>query len=622
MITAIAILLLAALVCVASFHHKWLSARSQTRVKSNQISRSIVYSTTSSSTTENATKLTQKEYLIAIRNRLFAINEMIWLHEYAMLRPGVSKIEPLSVAKYNELQIARGELLDEYPTTKLYNDLKDAQSKNLTYAAIYIDRMINNFNRQIPIPLLHVNQIAVLSFSGQVINLMRGQGAVYHRLLPSNILTERGVKRQFQHPSFSNMGKYVAFIEMHFKETTIVRSDAIVFEVPNDPKTYGTTDNMPIFDSGELPGAPFFLRFSPDDESLVMLCTSQNGANNNEQCTSLIMLDWGKYHRKDSWVGVQSNNNVITKSSPRKVLTLLQGNPVFFSYTTSNSKNATIVAHCQKEIEDPTTKSMKMEKAVWILQRQDTGGVKDFIWKKISDGDQTNRWSTPICHSAGGGDNVMIVEDGYLVTKAISRWKRDSQGISYTKKLLPVKGQVQFLVSPDNSKVVVLQEDINSGHYSLTVIEGEDALDPANAATGKVYEIPNDKVTVAFWFSPDSSKLLSLCASDKFKSDITNLKNNLRVGLNSVMQWNVYNFVLNESKDYEVFKPTPYFMKTYVPFFSQYAQVYNPWAPDSKSFIYITAAGLIHTPLVGSKHCLGEDAYMNQGATFGTWSRM
>ena len=63
------------------------------------------------------------------------------------------------------------------------------------------------------------------------------------------------------------------------------------------------------------------------------------------------------------------------------------------------------------------------------------------------------------------------------------------------------------------------------------------------------------------------------------------------------------------------------FLQTHVPFFSQYAQVFNPWAPDSRSFIYVTPTGLMHTPLVGSKHCLGEDKWQNQGASFGTWTR-
>ena len=42
-------------------------------------------------------------------------------------------------------------------------------------------------------------------------------------------------------------------------------------------------------------------------------------------------------------------------------------------------------------------------------------------------------------------------------------------------------------------------------------------------------------------------------------------------------------------------------------------QVYNPWSPDSRSFLYMTSTGLSHTPLVGSKACLGADRWQNQG---------
>ena len=548
--------------------------------------------------------LTQKEYLIAVRNRLFAVEEQIWLHEYATSRSS-PKVEPLSEAKYDELLRTRGDLLDEYPLTKLYTDLHDSQTRNLTYAAMYLDRLINSFSRQLPVSLEHVNQIAVLSFSGQVINLMRGQGALYHRLLPSNVLTEPGVKRQFQHPAFSPSGKYVSFAEMHFKDSGFVRSDALVFEVPKDPKVYGSTDSLPLFDSGELPGAPFFLRFSPDEESLTMLCTSPD----SDSYTAIVMIEWGKYYRKDSWAGQAA----VTRFAPRKVLTLMQGNPVFFTYTTSNPKNATIVAHCQKEVPDPAAGSMVNEKAVWMLQRQDTGGVNDFNWVKVCDSDVSQRWSTPICHSAGGGDNVLVVEDGWLTSKALSRWKRNPDGSLQSKRLMKVKGQVQFVVAPDSSKVVVLEEDINIGHYALTVIEGEDALDPASSSLGNQYEVPNAKLTVAFWFSPDSTKVLCLTAAGRSKEDVTSLKSSFRVGLNSEMQWTVFNFPLQELREYDSFKPTPYFMKTYVPFFSQYAQVYNPWAPDSRSFIFMTSTGLSHCPLVGSQYCLGTDKWQNQG---------
>lgn len=563
--------------------------------------------------------LTQKEYLIAVRNRLFAVEEQIWLHEYAIERPNLAdtKVEPLKEQKYDDLIIARGELLEAYPLTRLYTDLYDAQSNNLTYAAMYLERLIGTVSRQLPLSMDHVNQIAVLSFSGQVINLMRGQGLVYHRLLPSNTLVDPQVKRQFQHPAFSATAKYLAFAEMHFKEgASFVRSNALVFEVPKDPKKYGSSDSMPLFDSGELPGAPFFLRFSPNDESLVMLCTSPG----TEQQTSLVMVEWGKFFRKDSWAGQAA----VARFAPRKALTLLTGNPVFFTYTTSAAGNATVVAHCTKEVEVPGGEgTMMMERAVWMLQKQDTGGVRDYGWRKVSDCSEGDKWSTPICHSAGGGDSVLLVEDGYLVTKALSRWKRSGEGNGElaSKKLMKVTGQVQFLVSPDGSRAVVLEEDINIGHYSLRVIEGEDALDPCSASTGNLYDLPHSKLTVAFWFSPDSTKVLLLTANGKSREDVQTLKSAFRVGLNSEMQWSVFNVPLQELREYDSFKPTSYFMKTYVPFFSQYAQVYNPWAPDSRSFIYMTAAGLLHVPLVGSKHCVGQDRWQNQGATFGTWSR-
>jgi hypothetical protein len=107
-----------------------------------------------------------------------------------------------------------------------------------------------------------------------------------------------------------------------------------------------------------------------------------------------------------------------------------------------------------------------------------------------------------------------------------------------------LEGQVQFVVSPDSSKVVVLQENINLGVYVLKVIEGESALDPTSPDIGNVYDLPHDKLTVAFWFSPDSTKVLLLTAAGKTKNDVKSEKSTFRVGLNSNMQWSVYNFPL------------------------------------------------------------------------------
>ena len=138
---------------------------------------------------EKKPQLTQKEYYIAVRNRLFAVEEQIWLHEYATARPEYTNLTVASYSdkKYDSLLRARGELMEEYPLTKLYTDLGDAQQRNLTYAAMYLERLISGFQRQMPMSMDHINEIVVLSHSGQVANLMRGQGAAYHRLLPSSV---------------------------------------------------------------------------------------------------------------------------------------------------------------------------------------------------------------------------------------------------------------------------------------------------------------------------------------------------------------------------------------------------------------------------------------------------
>jgi len=567
----------------------------------------------SSSLANTPPVISQREYYIAVRNRLFAVEEQIWLHEYAISHPTSSKVKPLSEKKYNEFIKSRGELLEEYPLTKLYADLYDAQKNNLTYAAAYLERVIESFHRQLPLSLEHNNLVAVLSSSGQVMNLMRGQGLVHQRLLPSNTMAEKGVRRQFQHPVFSRKGKYLSFAEIHFKESTILRSNLIVYNVPNDPKAFGTSDVSPIFDSGELPTIPFFVQFSPDEETIAFLSSKPPGSNDTS--TSLMTIDWGRFHRKDSWAGQAA----VSRFNPRKVVTLLRGSPLFFSYTTSSSTNATIVAHCQRDAS--TEGSGNIEKGVYILQRSDTAGVNDFSWKLLSHSDASVKWPTPICHSAGGGDNVLVVEDGWIVSKAISRWKRDSSGQLASKKILQVKGQTQFLVSPDNSRAVILQEDINIGHYALTVVEGEAALDPLSPSTGKQFEMPFNKVALAFFFSPDSTKLLCLTISGSSIDDMRAAKSRFQVSMNSDLTWIVYNFPLNEWKEYDTFKTTPYFYKTYLPFFSQYAQAFNPWAPDSRSFLFVTSSGLNHTPLVGSKYCVGTDKWVNQGATLGTWFR-
>lgn len=44
-------------------------------------------------------------------------------------------------------------------------------------------------------------------------------------------------------------------------------------------------------------------------------------------------------------------------------------------------------------------------------------------------------------------------------------------------------------------------------------------------------------------------------------------------------------------------------------------KAFNPWAPDSRSFLYVSSAGLTHVPLEEGtgQPCLGADRWQNQG---------
>ena len=68
-------------------------------------------------------------------------------------------------------------------------------------------------------------------------------------------------------------------------------------------------------------------------------------------------------------------------------------------------------------------------------------------------------------------------------------------------------------------------------------------------------------------------QVLCLTTAVKTKDEVIFQKNSIRSLIESEMQYTVFNFPLQELREYDAFKPTPYFVVTYMPYFSQYAQV-------------------------------------------------
>ena len=175
---------------------------------------------------------------------------------------------------------------------------------------------------------------------------------------------------------------YLAMAEIHFQDKVITKSGIHVYEVPKDPQTFGLSDSMPIFESGDLPSSRFFLRFSPDDEKIAMLCTSPPSEG--------VLLHISRAPRLGQILpqGLWAGHGVAQRNFPRKATTVLKGSPVFFTYTTASSKNATIVAHCTQEVADKEKKAMVTERGVWMLNKRDTSGVADYSWTKVSESDE------------------------------------------------------------------------------------------------------------------------------------------------------------------------------------------------------------------------------------------
>jgi hypothetical protein len=104
-------------------------------------------------------ELTRKDYLTALRNKLYVVDEQLWMQEYTKSRSG-GAVQPLPSTQSQKLLAIRKGLVDEHPITKLRADLANARQRNMTHAAQYLEELTQNVYRQLPTPLIHVNQIA------------------------------------------------------------------------------------------------------------------------------------------------------------------------------------------------------------------------------------------------------------------------------------------------------------------------------------------------------------------------------------------------------------------------------------------------------------------------------
>lgn len=570
-------------------------------------------------------QLTTKDLYIELRNRIYGLEEQMWLHKIATAqeKSHINRLIPQDMKEYRLIVALRNHLRRAYPSYQMEKELQLAKIQKNILAEEYLTNQLQSFQKEIPLSTNHVNQLLLSRHYGEQLVFLHGAGAAVQRVLPARSirLRKRNIQRQYQLQCFSNSGKKAATIELQYnnQENKIIQASLLTYDVVNDPVKYGLIDSTVRFEIEELPGIPVFVEFTPNEKQIILVMLpyafTSNSNNLSEQPPMMLMIvdyekvvDDSRRPRSERYFPFSFHTTDQSFALP-----LSTAEEIYLSFTTSHPDNATIVARFFYRDENNTAAALTGRKAplmnaVYVLRDppqdcQDKSNA--WYWDKISESttsasskrssatasndlktvsDMRNtpsnvnsiKWKTPICHSAGGGDNVLVIEDGYLVTKAISPWKRDplNDDLIASKRLKAVKGYVDFLVSPDNSKAVILEHDANIGHYAVTVIEGEDALDPlATSSFGKVYELPFEHVISAFWFSPDSSKLLCLASASMTKEDVMVQKGKAQLPVQSEMQWLVYHFPLQEALKYDTCYPTAYFMKHIVPHFTQYARV-------------------------------------------------
>ncbi|CAM9496371.1 unnamed protein product, partial [Phaeothamnion confervicola] len=296
--------------------------------------------------------------------------------------------------------------------------------------------------------------------------------------------------------------------------------------------------------SVRVPQAPFMLMWSPDSERLTYL------SNTAESKVQLVEVD------------------VARAESPGRARArrLDKGTPLFYAFTKARPRQADIVTHNGDR--------------GGVFRRRSATGEWDEIARFKSPAAAV--FMAPATHVVRGEDAVVFVEDGHLVTVMLDGGQK--------KRICPVRGFSNFVMSPNGERLALMQQDLATGFYSISVLQGKDAFDPLSDAAVEQVEVPVDRVILGCYWSPDSSRLLCL-ATQANKNELAVARNSMKMGFNLKGRWVVYDCATRRTLKFGEFVPRPFFMRVYLPFFDQFNTCFTPWSPDSKSFCYSSVEG-------------------------------
>ncbi|CAM9742109.1 unnamed protein product [Ascophyllum nodosum] len=392
----------------------------------------------------------------------------------------------------------------------------------------------------------HVDRLVCLGNKASNVITTDASGSDVHRFLDTDQVKEIAKTGQIQLPVWSPDGRMLAF--------TVLKAGRASAPIESARILVFRDGGGLELDVG-VPRPPFLLMWSPDSRSLTYLSNTEGPDGPTIRLAEVLVA--------------AAKTPFKTKSRG-----LAQGNPLFYAFTKKNPRGADLVVHTGSR--------------VYFLDLT-TGSEVDISTSAAP------LFMAPSAHCVGGEDAVIVVEGDSEEGQHLVSVRVDG---SAKKRLCPTRGFSTFGVSPDGNRVCLMQQDLSTGFYTISVLEGgEKALDPLSTATMEQVEIPLDRVVMAFFFSPDSRKLLCLATKASIlsfalgimsKNELAVARSSMRLGFQlKKFQWMIYDCDARRVQLLEEFSPRQFFLKMYLPYFDMFAQGFTPWAPDAKAFTYV-----------------------------------
>lgn len=388
---------------------------------------------------------------------------------------------------------------------------------------------------------LKTNKIAVLEKGGNAVGLMDGNIAESQQSFPLDInpreLPENG-QRQYQIPTWSPDGKYLAFTELLLSTNGLEKVWVVIYEMEGRREVGRQLLNV----------APHLLQFMSDGDNIMYVANK---------------------HDTIACFGMFSVSALLAGRDDNRILD--EGAPLFLSSTKHHSTHFNIAVHNGKK-----------------------GGLYRWLGNAVEDGWQfiapsERRFRAPELHSAGLQDAIVYAADGYLQCVSIDGVKR--------KKTVRINGFATFAVSPNGRYTALMEEDSARGVYRMSILRGRGAVDPYCDEEFEQEFIEVKHVIAAFYFSPDSEKLLLMTTTSP-SHEFSVTRNTMNLGVSLTCRWQCYYLRDRRMLSYGLFNPRPYALKAFVPFFDQYRHALSPWSPDSDYFCFTQRDGGFIQPLI------------------------